>query len=90
MQFKVHLANKILEEKMQEKQELNNSLTEKREKLARAENEHLGLKMEHSKLSTSLSHQTVEVDFMQRSINKFSKKHAKCEQEKSINTSELG
>ncbi len=86
---KVHLTQKLLEDKHGESQETNEDLNHKRDKFNKASNEYYDLKQKMSQAHTARTHATIDIDYSSKKINGLNKKMAKEINQQKINRETL-
>lgn len=74
LRHKVHLTQRLLEDKHEQSQSTNGDLISKREKLNKAENEYYDLKQKISQIQTGRTHASIDIDYSSKKLNNFNKK----------------
>jgi len=74
LKSKVHLTQRLLDDKHDENNEISESLAEKREKLHKCEQEFYDKKQQVSKLRTGKTHASIDIDFTEKKRKNLVKK----------------
>lgn len=74
LKSKVHLTQRLLEDKHEENQEITKELNHKRAQLHKAEQEFYDSKQKRAQLKTGKSHASIDIDYSSKKTNNLNKK----------------
>lgn len=89
LKSKVHLTQRLMDEKQLENQKIKEDLCEARENFSKIENDYYNLKQKSSKLRTSSTHSNIEIDFAEKKKRNLAKKLGKEQSSHRINVENL-